>query len=276
VLNGTRPENQAVPSIADVPVLKHSYPAKVTSLHQIETSSFCSLRCPYCVSPNLERPKLDLSQDHFLAALDHVSYYVAQGTQHELNLAGIGESTEHPDFINFLRLAREAVGWNVNIIFATNGLSISTGKSRGLGGEELIRAMVPYKPSVFVSMHEPRHARIAIELYEKHGLLKGVSQDPVLNSMDWGGKVEQHGIKQRYIQPCTWLRQGWTMAMADGRVTACCFDGSGEGVIGHVKDPIGSLKTKPWSLCGTCHQEIGVEGYTQRPGSATKKLPVVE
>lgn len=274
MLNGTKPENCAVASVADVIVLRQPFPRPVTSLHQIEISSFCSLRCPYCVSPNLERTKLDMSLEHFQAALDHASYYVAQGTQAELNVAGIGESTEHPHFIEFLKLAREAVGWNANIIFATNGLSISTEKSRGLGGEELIRAMLPYKPSVFVSIHEPRHARIAIELYEKHGLLKGVSQDPVLNSMDWGGKVEQHGIKQRYVQPCTWIRQGWTMAMADGRVTACCFDGSGEGVVGHVKDPIGSLKTKPWSLCSTCHQEIAVEGYAQRPVS--KKLPMVE
>ena len=271
MLNGTRPENCPKPTVADVPVLPratHSFPVPVTSLHQLELSSRCSLTCSYCISPNLERPKREMSLDHFKAALEHVRYYVAQGTQQELNLAGIGESTEHTHFIEFLRLAREAVGWGVNIIFATNGLSVSGGKSNGLKGEELVQAMVPYKPSVYVSMHKPERARVACEIYAKHGLLQGVSQDPVLNSMDWGGKVPQQGLKQSYVSPCVWTRQGWSMAMADGRVTACCFDGSGGGVVGHVSDAVGSLKTKPWGLCATCHQEIAVEGYEQRAGSA--------
>lgn len=259
MLQGQHPENNIVATVKDVPIVKRPNPLPVKSLHQIEVSSFCSLRCSYCVSPTLERTKVEMTKEHLLSALEHVKYYVRQGTQHELNPCGIGEATEHSHWIEFLEIMRSAVGPDVHIIFATNGLSAAKA-----GGEELVKAMVPFNPSVFVSLHRPEKARIAAELYQKYGLLKGVSQDPVLNSMDWGGKVAQQGLKQTYVAPCTWQRQGWAMAMADGRVTACCLDGSGAGTIGHVNDPVGSLKTKPYDLCLNCHQEIGIEGFNQR------------
>jgi hypothetical protein len=53
-----------------------------------------------------------------------------------------------------------------------------------------------------------------------------------------------------------YLRDGAAVVMADGRVTTCCLDASGGGAIGHVDDQPGTLKTKPWSLCGPCHMTV--------------------
>jgi hypothetical protein len=244
-----------------LPVISRTFPLALTSLHQLEITSRCNLRCKYCPSPNLERPKLDMTLAAFERALEHVRYYVATSGQVELNLAGIGESTIHPDFVRYLELAREAVGQGVQLTLATNGLTAAADD-----GEALVEAMIPYRPCVWVSLHRPELARIAVKRYRKAGLLVGYSADPSINSNDWAGQVSEDYKPEPHQapMPCTWLRDGRAMVLADGRVTACCLDASGKGVIGHVDDEIGSLRTRPYSLCRTCHHDVSVAGYDQR------------
>jgi len=197
-----------------------------------------------------------MAPEHFEAALRWVAHFVKQKTQHELNLAGIGESTLHPQFINYLRLAREVVGEDVRIIFATNGLECS---------DTLARTMTSYRPEVWVSLHRPEKAGLAIEIYRRHGLLGGVSIDPSVNANDWAGQVKWHNCTHNNTL-CPWIREGRVMVMADGRVTTCCLDASGAGVVGHITDPIipDQFQTRPYDLCRTCNQVIGVTGYDQR------------
>lgn len=239
---------------AEVPVLDGPLPRPLRSLHQIEITSRCNLRCAYCPSPKLGRPKVDMTRAHFERALAWVRHFVRAGTQVELNLAGIGESTMHPDFVDFVRLAREAVGWRVDLVFATNGVGYT---------EELVAAIVPYKPRVWVSLHRPEKAGLAVRWYEKHGLLGGVSTDPATNGFDWAGQVDWP-ISQRYTPQCMWLRHGFAMALADGYITACCLDADGSGIIGHLDDVIGTVANRPFKWCRTCHYEIAINGHDQR------------
>lgn len=236
------------------PQLHILLPRPLNSIHQIEITSRCNLKCSYCPSPNLGRPKVDMLQHVFDRALQWVKHYVRVGTQKELNLAGIGESTIHPDFIHMLARAREAVGPNVKIVFATNGIQIT---------EEQVAAMKPYNPRVWVSLHQPKKAAAAVTLYRNAGLLDGVSIDPSVNANDWAGQVKWK-VDEPGNMACQWLRGGYAMVMADGRITTCCLDATGEGVIGHVDDQIGSIRSQPYSLCKTCHQEIGIVGHNQR------------
>lgn len=244
------------------PQLYLKLPRQVTAVHQIELTSRCSLRCVYCPSRDIadgkysNRKAVDMSREHFEAALSWVSWFVKNKTQQELNLAGIGESLLHHHFVEFLGRAREVVGEEVKIIFATNGLECS---------DELVRAMVPYHPSVWVSLHRPERAGKAVEVYRKYGLLEGVSIDPTINGDDWAGQVSWHNAAHNRIL-CPWIREGRVMVMADGRVTTCCLDAAGAGVIGHITDPImpEQLRTQPYQLCRTCNQEVGVSGYAQR------------
>ncbi len=236
-----------------LPILDLALPRPVTSLHQIEIESRCNLRCSYCPSPHLGRPKVSMSEAHYLRALEWARHFIRLGTQRELNLAGIGESTMHPDFVRFVHLAREAVGEDVRLIFATNGI---------LASEEMVKALVSARPAVFVSLHRPEKAGPAVDMYQRYGLLAGVSADPSLNRNDWAGQVAITNSDGPGI-PCPWIRGGWVMAMADGRITACCLDASGKGVVGHVDDQPGSFGTKPYELCASCYQHIGVQGYDQ-------------
>ena len=251
-----------MPERANLPVLRLAFPRELNTVHQLEITSRCNLRCTYCPSPHLGRPKVDMTQAVFTRALEWVHHYVIKGTQHVLNLAGIGESTLHPLFPEFVAQAREVMGPDRELIFATNGL---------LCDDLLIAKLRPSKPAVWVSLHRPEKASIAAARYKAAGLLVGVSAHPSLDPMDWAGQIKNKwseelgaGVKRQAAAPCPWIRHGMAMVMADGRLTTCCYDSTGIGVVGHVDDKIGSVGVAPYALCNDCDQELGVHGVTQR------------
>ena len=227
----------------------------IRSLHQIELTSHCNLRCVYCTSPTLGRPKLDMDEPTFERALYWVRHFVREGTQEDLDMAGIGESTLHPRLPEYLKRAREAIGWNRKLVFATNGLLIT---------KELVEAMLPAKPLVSVSMHRPEKAKLAIDLLGDAGLLNAASMDPAINAVDWARQVEWKSTTTQFGNPCPWSARGLVEVMADGRLTACAFDSDGSGVIGHITDEPWSVRWKPYRLCRDCHLDSGVEGWRNR------------
>ena len=224
-------------------VVATKYPKLVTAMHQIEITSRCNLVCRYCPSPKLKRPKVDMDLATYKRALEWATFYVSRGTMQELNLAGIGESTMHPDFVEYVRLARDAVGSHTRIVLATNGLLVT---------DEMAEAVQVYNPRFYVSLHRPEKAGPAIEILKRYGLIDGVSGDPSYAAIEWAGQVEWF-TSAAQGQTCDWMLNGWMMAMADGRLTTCCLDASGVGVIGHVDDPIGKAEIKPYELCQKCH-----------------------
>lgn len=226
------------------------------ALHQIEMTSRCNLRCRYCVHPHMPRPKMDMELDVFLACLEWAKYFVRSGTQRELNLAGIGESTMHPNFVEWMFLAREAVGEHCELILATNGLLMT---------DELARAIAPARPRVWVSLHRPEKAGPAVEALKSAGILSGVSADPSVAAMNWAGKVKWH-VSAPKDRECFWVRGGRAFVLADGRVSRCCLDGEGMGIlVQDIRDAdLTSTRTSPWTLCATCDQKLNIPGYEQR------------
>lgn len=218
----------------------------IRAIHQIEMTSRCNLRCRYCTHPKMPRPKMDMTEETFTRALHWVKFFQAKRPHVELNLAGIGESTLHPDFVRFTHLAREAVGPYVNLILATNGLLMT---------DELARAIAPARPKVWVSLHRPEKAGPAVEALKKAGIYAGSSSDPSLAAVDWAGQVQWH-VSAPKGNPCQWLAHSMVMVMSDGRVTRCCFDSTGEGVIAHIDDDLSKFATSPYKLCDHCHLEV--------------------
>jgi len=194
------------------------------------------------------RPKVDMDYETFKKCLYWAKYFVAKYGQSELNLAGIGESTMHPDFIEYVALAKQAVGANCKLVLATNGLLIT---------DEMAKAIAPFDPWIWVSLHRPEKAGPAVEILKKYNLLAGVSNDASIAAMNWAGQVNWHvSVKKRQ---CFWVKGGKVMAMADGNITQCCIDGSGVGVMGHIlQDDLNELSCKPYSLCHTCDQDVGM------------------
>lgn len=225
----------------------------LTSIHQIECTSRCSLTCVYCPSREITRgihparPAMDMSLAIFERALEWASFFVKKGTQHELNLAGIGESMLHPEFVDFVRLARQAVGSTVKLILATNGLHVT---------DENAAALAPFDPWIYVSMHRPEKGAPANAILRKHGIKGDVTMDGAVYANDWAGQV-QVPWKKDYKMPCQWINEAKGFVLSDGRIGTCCLEATGtKGILGHVTDPIGTVKTQPYSLCAGCYQVI--------------------
>jgi hypothetical protein len=219
-------------------------------IHQIEITSRCNLRCVYCVHPTMAREKKDMDRETFSRALHWALHFQNAGTQGSINLAGIGESTMHESFIEYLAMTRSVLGPAQDIVLATNGVVIARNPS-------LAEQMAPYRPKVYVSLHRPEKAGIAVELLSKAGILAGVSADSSISATDWAGQVKWH-VSARKGSPCPWVRGGWGIVLSDGRITRCAFDGTGIGVIGHVNDDLSKMQTSPYSLCKSCHQDVGL------------------
>lgn len=217
----------------------------IRAIHQIEMTSRCNLRCRYCTHPTMARAKIDMDDATFAKAL----LWARQMPSHELNLAGIGESTMHPEFVRNVFLAREAIGPGVPLVLATNGLLMTP---------ELARAIAPSHIRVWVSLHRPEKAGPAIEALKAVGILWGVSADPSIDSVDWAGQVKWHVSTRQKGQPCQWVKPGRVFILSDGRVARCCFDAQADDVIGTVDDDLSSLETAPYKLCRSCHHDVGV------------------
>lgn len=227
----------------------------IRAIHQVELTSRCNLACVYCVHPTMPRGKDDMSHDVFLAALKWAATFSGNGVQTEFNLCGIGESTLHPRFVEYVALARQALGADMPIVFATNGLTMTP---------ELAKELAPYKPKVGVSLHRPEMAGPAIEALKKYDLLAWVGSDAATASVDWAGQVKWHVSAPKGME-CMWVKSGRVFVMSDGRMTTCCFDGAGTEVIGNIKElDLQTHFTRPYRLCKNCHQQLNIEGYDQR------------
>ncbi len=223
------------------------YPRPVRDIHQIELSTHCNLRCKYCPHyPELPRKKEDMSEDTFVVALDLVRFYVRQGTQTELSLTGIGEAMLHPRFVEYATRVREVIGPQRMLTITTNGLLLD---------DAMAAAIAPLRPAVFISLHRPEKAGLAIEIAKRHGILAGVNNSFATSSFDWAGTQKNWFVSAPKIQ-CEYLKSGWAVVLVDGRITTCCLDPDGRGVFGTVWDKPETLRFGPHSLCETCHMEI--------------------
>lgn len=222
----------------------------IRAIHQIEMTSRCNLACKYCVHPKMPRAKQDMDDATFAKALLWAKHFGGA----ELNLAGIGESTMHPEFVRNVHIARDAVGPDVRLVLATNGLLMT---------HDLARAIAPARPMIWVSMHRPEKAGLAIHALQEvqnevgYQLLFGVSADSNIDAVDWAGQVKWFVSTQQKGTPCQWVKPGRVFVMSDGRVSRCCFDATATDIIGTVDDDLTQLQTRPYKLCATCHHDVG-------------------
>ena len=229
------------------------YPRPVRDVHQVELSTRCNLRCHYCPHfPELPRKKEDMTREVFYATLDLVRHYVRQGTQTELSLTGIGEAMLHPDFVEFAALTREVIGPQRQLTITTNGLLLD---------EAMAVAIAPLRPHVFISLHRPEKAGLAVQVAKKHGILAGVNESFVTSAFDWAGSMKDRWFVSAPRIPCEYLRSGWAVVLVDGRVATCCLDVDGSSTVGTVWDKPETLMLKPWvgekgAGCSSCHMSV--------------------
>lgn len=222
----------------------------LTRIHQIEITTRCNLRCVYCPHPTMQREKVDMDMPTFVRTLEWVRYFreTPGGNQTELSLTGVGEGTLHPLFPDMLAMAREVLGWDATLLFATNGIALT---------DDLLRRIAPTQPDVYVSLHRPEKAGPAVERVRAHGLRAVTNDQFVTSAVDWGGAVDWYVSHQP--MECQYLRRGWGTVMVDGGITRCCFDSTGDGVYASVWDEPAQLKVTPFSLCEPCSLTVPEE-----------------
>lgn len=240
------------------------YPRPISSVHQIEIASACNLKCRYCPSRIMDkpvedggfgRPKQFMTREDFCRALEWAQHFEAQNTQGELAITGIGESLLHPEFADFIRLAREALPSNL-ITFSTNGILVT---------EKLCEEIAPYNPRAFVSLHRPERAKHAVDLFRRYGLLEGTNIAFATDAFNWAGGLDWEVSIPEDTVVCEYLRAGWAVVLADGRFSACCLDASGASSLATIWDEIGSAQTAPWGdeatgqSCDACHMRVPAE-----------------
>jgi hypothetical protein len=189
---------------------------------------------------------MDMEWDTFEAALAVVKHFCDAGTQEELALTGIGESLMHPRFLEMVERSRETIGWQRALTLSTNGILLTDAMCAELAKQKLL---------LYVSLHRPEKAGLAIEIAKRHGIFAGANASAATSAMDWAGQVPGWFVSAPFVI-CEYLRSGWGVILADGRITTCCVDASGVGEIGTVHDDPAKLTLKPYSLCSSCHMQI--------------------
>lgn len=214
----------------------------VRELHEIEFTSVCNLACVYCPHPQLQRPKRHMTQETFACVLNHLEWLCKEGTQGEVSLTGIGETTLHPMFEHMTRSVRQVVGSRRRIVMSTNGLTMT---------KDLSEFLALWKVDVYVSLHRPEMAGRALQLLREAGCRHGHNHAFVDSALDWAGQVEWQNTAPRGV--CQYLQQSWVAVREDGMINTCCMDAHSKHPLGSVLDPIGSLTTTMTALCSGCH-----------------------
>ena len=220
---------------------------KLSSIHQIEITNRCNLACIYCVHRIMKRKQEDMTLDIFEKTLELCKFLWRRGTQQELWLHGLGESLLHPEFLTYCELARKKLPGLI-IRVSTNGVDLT---------KEHCEVMRKLEIRLHISMHKPELLQKAPTYAHDAGILEFLGCNPVTEANDWAGQVEWRKHPQNDL--CGWLVNGWGLAYANGDITTCCVDCEGDGIIGHINQPIGELvelEMKPYKLCPNCNLTV--------------------
>ena len=215
----------------------------ISRIHQIELTTMCNLRCRYCPHGKMQRKKEHISLDTFLRALEWVKYFDLQGTQPELSLTGIGEPLMHPMLEELLVCLRGV--YKGAVLLSTNGILMT---------EEMGAMLAHYGVWVYVSTHRPEKAGPAINICRRRGIFAGSNTAFADSALDWAGQVDWEVSAPQ--MDCKYLGDGWGVVLVDGRITTCCMDAEGAGLIGNVEEVPYSIGMHPYSLCKSCHMDI--------------------
>jgi hypothetical protein len=212
-------------------------------IYGIEVSGLCNRYCPYCPYPSSTREKGLMSIDTFNISID----LVKKLNQNWILLHNFGEPLLNPKLIEFIKIARNYVD---KVAISTNGILLSRDyaislKKAGLTG-------------LCISVYDLRVAIKAINNCRGLGILKWVR---ILFNHTWANTSEQKPYFSYFFdiipkpKECIFKRNDWTVILWDGRISSCCIDMDGNGIIGSIydKNPL-ELHSISFSLCKYCHK----------------------
>jgi tetraether lipid synthase len=162
-----------------------------TCLPIIEITNHCNLECPICIVQN--RNNYHMSREEFVAVLDGLVR--KEGTIETVALSG-GEPTLHPEFLDFLDLARRPEISRISI--STNGLRIAT-------DEEFCRELA--RREVYVSLQLDALTNPELRMLRGGGDQEAAKQKALHN-------LERFGIRTTIVSTVA-------KGVNDGRIGEC-------------------------------------------------------
>ena len=221
---------------------------KITTINTIELSSKCDNHCEYC--PASEQHKFRetgfMSMDTFARAIDWALKYAREGTQREINLFGIGESTLNLKIVDMVRYARQILPFKQILHLNTNGNTMTKELAYNLKDAGIT--------SIDITAHKARSAAKTIRILREANIPGQISLDFITNPNDWAGQVDWLKYEGPPM-PCPWLRTGQVSVQSDGVVTICCWDAWQQGKLGLITDDLTAMEVEEFNLCKTCHQK---------------------
>jgi len=223
---------------------------KITTINTIELSSKCDNSCVYCCAPVQHKYRKTGFMDWatFGAAIDWVNHYAKKGTQQELNLMGVGESTLHPELIEMVRYAKTHLPFKQVLHISTNGNTLTPDMAQALKTAGITR--------MHVSGHKPRSIARALRILADANIPTNYSVDFMTRPNNWAGQVDWFESRDSY--PCPWLHNGQVAIFSNGNIVRCCIDAFEKGVLGTIDDDLTKIDVVPFELCETCHQTVPV------------------
>ena len=219
---------------------------KLTCIDHIETSSLCDNSCEYCPArvQGTRRPVGLMTLETFEKAMSWVDYCVANKTQGQINLYGVGEPTLNPNLVKMVEIARQHLPWPLALHLNTNGNQMTPELAAALKKAGINQ--------IDVTGHKPKIAAGAIRMLRQQRIFGVLNQDFILQPNNWAEQVEWFEPDYRY--ECPWLYHGRAFIMWNGSVSRCALDAFGQGIIGDIwsLDPA-TVELTRFKLCETCH-----------------------
>lgn len=184
-----------------------------------------------------------MSEDVFARSL----YWLREFKQQEVQLHGIGESTLHPRFLEYLDRTTDVVP---HVFLSTNGVGVTRDTVRGMKEAGLEK--------LTLSIHRPEVVQKTREYCEDEGLAFDWGSGPVSSPHNFAGQVKADIRNSEWAKTyeCTFLDQQEPVVLSDGRLSTCCIDAEGLAPIGTVFDDLRQQDLLPFSLCKGCHHIV--------------------
>lgn len=218
----------------------------------VEVTNHCNSQNCYCPQPFTKRAKGFMSMETYTKVLDKQELGF-------LELHGFGEPLLHPNICELVRLGKERKFY---VKFSTNGLLLNEDIMEKLRAAKLDLLYISLKPFFeqtvsFLNEHYREYKDMLCLLYiENKDQMKPLNPNWKVTRYEphnWSGQVDMPNPNRKH-DGCPILRIGAVTVLWDGKVTACCRDCEGVGVLGSIDDD--HLQSRRFQLCDYCDLKV--------------------
>lgn len=230
------------------------------SIIAIELTSHCNLTCLHCPQGKVKVTNGHMEKDIFLKCLKYANGYT------ELNWRG--EATLHPNFLEFVKIAKEFNN-SLDLGFHTNGMLMDKQLFRNLSetGIDWIHVSLHTLESCekFLEMKEWNemyggkiniYAEVDNTQEELMALSMGIADFQFNTIMNWAGYLTDYRQTNSDVEEtarnCLFPKENKFAVSWDGVINACCLDFEQLHSLGHIDDFESIQHNPPYKLCPSC------------------------